>query len=110
MKPSSRAASPASLAEARPQLADCGSIAAVLVHRDSVELAPKRERNGENEMRQENVQWHRRGCYSYRCTLGSKDQSYSGSLFFFSFKDMHLGFEILLSPYYIKLDDGNPII
>lgn len=67
---------PASLAEARPQLADCGSIVPVLIHRESMELAPKRERNGENEMRQKNIQRHSRGCYSYRCALGSKDQSH----------------------------------
>lgn len=78
MKPSSRAASLWSFAEARPQLADCGSIVAMLIHRESLELAPKRERNGEKEMRQKNIQWHSRGCYSYRYTFGSKTKTRVG--------------------------------
>lgn len=65
---------PVSFAETRPQLADCGSIVAMLIRRESLELAPKRERNREKEMRQKNIQWHSRGYYSYRCSLALKQR------------------------------------
>lgn len=38
-----------SFAEARPQLADCGCTVAMLVHRETLELAPEREREVERD-------------------------------------------------------------
>lgn len=67
---------PASFAEARPQLADCGCTAATLIHRESLQLAPERERETERkEMRQKNIQWHSRGYYSYTCALALKQRA-----------------------------------
>ncbi len=40
---------PVSFAEARPQLADCGCTVAMLIHRESLELAPERERETERK-------------------------------------------------------------
>lgn len=40
---------PVSFAEARPQLADCGCTVAMLIHRESLELAPEREREKQRE-------------------------------------------------------------
>lgn len=40
---------PVSFAEARPQLADCGCMVAMLIHRESLELAPEREREKQRE-------------------------------------------------------------
>lgn len=45
---------PVSSAEARPQLANCGSIVVMLIHGKVLELAPKRERITENKMTGEN--------------------------------------------------------
>lgn len=68
---------PVSFAETRPQLADCGSVVAMFIRRESLELAPKRERNREKEMRQKNIQWHSRGYYCYRGALALKQRPQS---------------------------------
>lgn len=44
MKLSSRAASLWASLEARPQLADCGCMVAMLIHSETLQLAPERER------------------------------------------------------------------
>lgn len=46
----------------------------------------KRERNREKEMRQKNIQWRRRGYYSYRCVLALRQRADSDWLqLFFPF-------------------------
>lgn len=93
---------PVSFTEARPQLADCGCMVAMLIHRESLELAPDRERETARK------RWDRK---TYSGTveviiatdvlwLQNKDQIQIGFCYFspFSFEDMHLAYEVLLSP------------
>lgn len=106
---------PVSFAEARPQLADCGCMVAMLTEKAPSwhlreERGGEREggsgggRNREKEMRQKNIQWHRRVYYSYRCALALKqrpDSDWLSLLFpYFALKTCTLGYEILLSPHY----------
>lgn len=55
MKPFSPCSQPVSFAEVRPQLADCGSIVAVLIHRESLDLAPKKEKTEKHTVAQERL-------------------------------------------------------
>lgn len=58
---------PVSFTEARPQLADCGCVVAVLVHREKAWSWHLKER--EKEMRKKNIQLHSRGYYCFTCAL-----------------------------------------
>lgn len=85
---------PVSFAEARPQLADCGCTVAMLIHRESLELAPERERETERK------RWDRK-TYSgtvevfiatmcFGCNTKTRFRlALAIFLFFFSFEDMH---------------------